>query len=366
MTADFRLRRAAAVGALLGLLWVASSSAAQPVVEDRAATAAIPAGPAVETPGMAKPGMESPAVERPAPVEVTRYPLPATDPQIRSLTAGPDGTIWFLDEAGLAITAFDSQARRFSRIEHGAGERAEELVIDGRRRIWLAGSGADYIGVLDTGQQRVAKLTLTRYPGLRVDRLAPDSDGIWFSAADRPALGRMDADGSQLELEPLTGLTGTAGDLAVADGAVWLAAASAPQIVRYDPVSGALSMLALPFAEARASQLLVVGDRVAVLDRGRGMLGLLDPRSGAYLEYPVPLRGELLAAGDGRGRIWLVTTGSQPQLVSFDAGSRRFSESSPLAVPVDGDAMIYSAHDAALWLSGDRHLIRVPVGPAGR
>ena len=114
---------------------------------------------------------------------------------------------------------------------------------------------------------------------------------------------------------------------------------------------------------------VVEGSRACLSDYTRGMLGRLDPKTGAVREFPLPAAAQSLPyamASDDRDRIWLAETGIQPnRLVGFDPKSESWISVTP--VTQSGGLtirhMIYNAPTKSLWFGTDANTIgraRVP------
>ncbi|MFN8515380.1 MAG: hypothetical protein U0232_32630, partial [Thermomicrobiales bacterium] len=129
-------------------------------------------------------------------MEITRYELPAQQSQPGSITAGPDGALWFTEGAG----------NRIGRITTGGTitEYPIPTPTSGPEQIVAGPDGA--LWFIESTARRIAKITtagaFTEFPaieaGSRITGLATGPDGrIWFSDTANKRLGALAMNGAQ-------------------------------------------------------------------------------------------------------------------------------------------------------------------------
>jgi streptogramin lyase len=139
-------------------------------------------------------GIACAAVSTPAMAGVIEFPVPGVNPVLTSITAGPDGNVWFADQ----------NVDRIGRISP---------------------AGVVTVFVLPAGSS--------------VNQIARGPDGnIWFTELTENKIGRLTPDGGLTEFPvPVPG-SGPAGIVTGPDGNLWVTLTSANLIARVTPIGG--------------------------------------------------------------------------------------------------------------------------------
>ena len=200
-------------------------------------------------------------------VSITEYPL-ASGSVPWGITAGPDGALWFVDEAGNSVD-----------------------------RITTAGVVTAYpIPTSEAGAVGIAK--------------GPDG-ALWFTEFSANQIGRITTAGSITEY-PVTTLSASPASIAAGpDGALWFAEFSASQIGRIT-TAGAISEYPVPTSSS-APLGLIAGQDGALwfTENVANQIGRITT-SGAVVEYRIPTSSSMpygIAAGPD-GALWFAESGA--------------------------------------------------------
>ena len=231
---------------------------------------------------------------QPTPTGVTLLAGPPGPRAQRGMTAGPDGSLWYLSsqvisnrnyEAIVQATATGTAVRA---VYPSTQNAPVDMVLGSDGALWLTDAGTDEIDRYVPGGE------ITSFPAPRGPLyLTAGPDGaLWFTES-WPAIGRINSDGELSEFELPPG-TGPSGIVLGPDGALWFAASQAGAIGRLT-TSGELSEFAVarpsagPSSSAPTPMALAVGPEGAIwfTDPGDDSVGRVS--GGTVSEYPIPL-----------------------------------------------------------------------------
>jgi virginiamycin B lyase len=152
-------------------------------------------------------------------------------------------------------------------------------------------------------------------------------------------------------------------------GNPWVNLFGTNKLAKVDPGAMSIQEIELPEARARDRRIAITpDDKVWYTDYARGMLGVYDPATGKFSEWPAPsgARSRPYAmATDDRARIWIVETGPTPnQLAGFDPATGKFFSVTP--IESGGGAvrhMVYDPATRSIWFGTDTNTLgraRIP------
>jgi virginiamycin B lyase len=178
----------------------------------------------------------------------------------------PSGRVWFSDPGRKRIGRLDPVTGASDSFVVGAEPQA--IAIDTQERVWAALRGDDALAVLDPRTRLFKRIRLAR--GARPSTLAAAPDGaMWVVLAGPAAVLRIDSprlrDVTEYHAPPNAGAP--SGLLISGDGTVWVSFERGTWIWRIDPATHAPELV----------------------------------------EALAPARSPRPAAGDGQGRLWLVS-----------------------------------------------------------
>src|SRR5690606_21395052 len=156
-----------------------------------------------------------------------------------------------------------------------------------------------------------------------------DRGSIWFTVQGGGFVGRLDMESGDIRLVRVGPRTRPYGIVVDDQGRPWFNEFGTNKIATVNPASMELREFTLPDSAARSRRLEIGADgAIWFVDYARGYLGRLDPASGDVREWRAPGADRsrpYAMTVDGRGRLWFVETGVDPnQLVAFDPESEQF------------------------------------------
>lgn len=300
---------------------------------------------------------------------ITEFPIPTPSTGPTSLTAGPDGALWFTqrDFANGRTIGRMTLAGTVSEFPISGSNPLPNSIVSGPDgALWFADYGNGQIDRMTTSGAITTFLLPPDATYSEID-LAFGSDGnLWFTMSAIGSIGRMTPQGVFSEY-PLPVTTTPRFPIAIVngpDGALWFCDLEARAVGRMT-TSGVLTDF--PLASSRNPISIAVGPDQAIWVGVTGLQAALvrvEP-SGAMHEFDLPAPfGDPIALTSGRdGAIWFVdfqanrvgrlTTAGE--LTSLDIPSANPSG----AYPAD----IVTGPDGNVWLTenGDNQLARVAV-----
>jgi virginiamycin B lyase len=281
-----------------------------------------------------------PSTAQVLPLSITKYPV---NDYIPSITAGPDGALWFTENftgkvgritTDGAITSYFSPVGCPFNIVPGP---------DGA--LWV--TGCNQIG-------RVTPSGLTTVYGLPTPNsnpagIAAGSDGaLWFTEAGAYKIGRITTDGEVTEFPLPSSGRGPVGITAGPDGAMWFTECCDKNIGRITP-EGLITEYPLPASSDGGGRWRIVAgpDGALWFNEFSGKIGRITT-DGAVTEYsiPIPDAGPFALAVGPDGALWFpIGSHSQDYLVGTIG-----------RITTDGDVTFYNAPD---------DFVAVAAGPDG-
>jgi virginiamycin B lyase len=298
-------------------------------------------------------------------VEIKEWPVPWKGTRPRDPYVAPDGKVWFVGQQGDYVAEFDPDGEKLRRIELEKGAGPHNLIVDDSGMVWYAGNKASHIGRIDPDSGKIEKMAT---PEEAADPHTMMFDGmghIWFSSQHANSVGRMRMASGKVEVvavpTPRARPYGLVVDQAV--GQPWIALLGTHKLATVEPATMKLREIALPRKDARPKRLALTADgRLWYVDSAQGYLGVYDPKSAAFKEWPAPggVDSEPYAmAADRMGRVWFVETGVEPnRLLGFDPKSETFISQSNIPSGAGSVRhMVYDPKTNTLWFGTDANTL---------
>jgi len=309
-----------------------------------------------------------------APVEIQEWEIEAGGRTRDPDAVGPD-EVWFVGQAAHYLARLTpSTGDVFVRaLDDGAGPH--NLVVDGDGIVWYAGNLKGYIGRYDPRTDTIEKIPMpdedARDPHTLTFGAEPGV--IWFTVQHGNFIGRLDTTTREVRLARVSTPEARPYGIRIApDGTPWVALLGTNRLASVDPDTMAVTEVALPAEDARPRRLEITGDgRIWYADFLRGRLGLYDPAGERFDDFALPGGDEAYPYGtalDAAGRVWVVTTGTRPNLfVGFDTAKEAVV--SVTAIPSGAGAVRHMDHfapEGEVWFGTDENTIgRARVGDLG-
>ena len=298
-------------------------------------------------------------------VDISEWLVPWPKSEPRDPFVDPAGRVWFTGERGEYIANLRPETGDFARFDIVPGSKPQGLVATTEGDIWIAATGAGFLGRLNRGLGGVDRFDLPNRRARDPYALALDADGrIWFTVERGNFVGRLDPASGEIHLIPVTARRARPHGIVVdARGEPWAGAGNSNLLLRIDPDRMSIAEIELPEKKARPRRLAATSDGgIWYGDYARGMLGRFDPQSGEFAEWPLPGGADSEPwgmAADRFDRLWLVETGSNPnRLVGFNPATSEFFSISD--IPSGGDtvrSLHYYEPAGELWFATDTNYI---------
>jgi RHS repeat-associated protein len=174
----------------------------------------------------------------------TNFFVPTASSSPQSVTAGPDGIVWFVENAAAKLAKVTPSGSFTEYTIGGVGSTPVSVVAGPDGKMWVADSGGKQIVAVTTSGSTTSYSTNLNTP------IAITSDGsnLWYDSTGSFALVELDTTGTLVG--QWTGLGSTGPLVYGPDGDLWIAAGTA--IKRFDPGSGTVVATYLPSGAANA------------------------------------------------------------------------------------------------------------------
>ncbi len=256
---------------------------------------------------------------------ITDYPVQTTSTYEIGIAAGPDGALWFTEPDSDAILRITTSGvvSEYPLPANTVPTGGIAAGPDGA--LWFTEiTPGDRGGVANSGIGTITTLgVITEYPlpnpGSDPSAIVAGPDGaLWFTEAIGSAIGRITTSGLSITEYPLpTPITPQPGAITVgSDGALWFTETGAGNIGRIT-TSGTISEYPSPAPNAQLEDIAAGPDGALWFTDSRNALIGRITTSGIFTEYPVPAAGgqpSSIAAGPD-GNVWFTAMNGIGQVV---------------------------------------------------
>lgn len=277
--------------------------------------------------------------------KITEYALAGSTPDPYSITAGPDGNVWFTEFGQSKISKITSSG---SITEYACCPWATDITQGPDKNLWYTNNGNSRIGKLTTAgasteyalpaeskpggitsgpdnnlwfvdnkTNKVGKITttgaITEYnlpAGSAPENITTGPDGnLWFTDSASAKIGKITTAGVVTEYA-LPALSTPSGIVEGADGNLWFTEYKADKIGKMS-TTGAVTEYALPEGSKPYSITQGADGNLWFTDYGTNKIGRAT-LAGTVTEYSLPASSGPYAISDGpEGNIWFTDMGSQ-------------------------------------------------------
>ncbi|MEU8118355.1 hypothetical protein AB0C21_06565 [Spirillospora sp. NPDC049024] len=293
--------------------------------------------------------------------QVTEVALPVPDVAPVGLAAGPSGTVWYAANAGgIGRIGADGKVTEFKVSENSQGQLGipDAMTAASDGAVWFTdlSYSVPRVGRVDpsSGAATLFELPTTgdvNFANAQIAGIAPGPDGsVWVTGAFSGTIGRVDPSGNVTAYA--TGLA-PYGVTVGPDQAVWFSDNSG-LVGRLDPATGAVTSYETPFTNQGYPGMgdIVSGPdgKVWFTQPGVGRIGSVDPATGEVAEY-APGRPDsdptgIVAHG---GKLWF-TEAAASNIGSLDPATGEIAEY-PLPATLSAPTRIISGPGGHLWFT---------------
>lgn len=215
---------------------------------------------------------------------VTEFAVPTSNSQPIDIARGPDGNLWFVEEAGSKVTRV-TPAGVMTEYALPAGSDPVDIWAGVDGNLWFTEFNPSRIGkITPAGQVTVYNLAAGRGPnGITA---GPDGN-VWFTETWAHKIGRISPNGTVTEFSLPSGGQHPIDIALGADGNLWFPLFTSNQIGRMTP-SGQVTLFAVPSAGAQPAGIAAAPDGALwFTEYGRNRIGRITT-DGTITEYVIP------------------------------------------------------------------------------
>ncbi len=276
-----------------------------------------------------QPGRRPTLVSGPITVTFKEWIVPTRGQRPRDPLQLLDGTIWWAGMYGDLVGRLNPATDEMREFPLAKGTSPHSIINDAAGNIWFTGNGNATVGRLDPRSGAITVFPMPD-PAAR-DPHTPvfDRTGtLWFTLQGSNMVGRLNP--STREIRLITMPTPNArpyGMIAAPDGQLWIAYNGANKIAQIDPATLEVREFTTPSPESRIRRLDRISDGTIYYGDSRGYLGRLDPKTGAFKEWPSPSgpTSSPYALAVVNDIVWYNESGQRPDaLVRFDPRTETF------------------------------------------
>ena len=304
-------------------------------------------------------------------VDIREWPVPWEDTRPRDPYVDGNGQVWFVGQRGNYIGVLRPESGEFRRYELSERALPHNLIVDDDGIVWYAGNGNAHIGRLDPATGEVREIRMPDAAARDPHTLIFDGNGdIWFTVQGGNFVGKLDTDSHEVRLVSMESERARPYGIVVDDsGRPWFNLFGTNRLATVDPQTFQLREIPLAREGARTRRIDMTSDGMLwYVDYAEGFLGRFDPVSEQVEEWAMPggtgSRPYAMAV-DGRDRIWIVESGTQPnRFVGFDPATETFFGVTD--VPSGGGTvrhMVFHQPSNTIWFGADTGTIGRIVVP---
>ncbi|MET0772265.1 MAG: lyase [Candidatus Limnocylindrales bacterium] len=250
-----------------------------------------------------------------------------------------DGGVWYTGQHNGTLGLLDPATGGVTEIPLGEGSRPHGVIVGPDGAAWITDGGQDAIVRVDPISHAVDVFPLPdEGRGANLNTATFDGAGtLWFTG-QTGVYGRLDPASGVVEVFDAPGGRGPYGIATTPSGDVWYASLAGSHIARIDTTTGQATRVDPPTPDQGARRIWSDSlGRLWVAEWDAGQLGMYDPASDAWREWPLP--GDDPAAYavyvDDEDVVWLTDFGANA-IVRFDPVTETFT---PVPLP-DADAAV--------------------------
>lgn len=273
-------------------------------------------------------------------VTIREWDVPTKGARAYALAVGPDGSIWFTEEAANKIGRLNPKTGEMKEYPLSSEKNVAPhgLAVDENDNIWFAASSGGFIGELEP---KTGKVTVFKMPDPKAtdpESLAFDSKGnLWFTVQNANMVGKLDPASGTITLKPVPSQNARpTGILVLKRGIPMFTESGAGRLGSIMPDT--FQVHEFPLVQGTRSRRIAISPNENTLyftDFVSGNLGQLDISLGAMIMLPAPSGMDSSPSGltiAPDGTVWFCETGTQPNnIIRFNPPSSFSSAPIPFA-----------------------------------
>lgn len=275
---------------------------------------------------------------QPATETLVEYPVPA-GAHPHDVAPAPDGTVWYTAQHQGALGRLDPASGETHHIPLGNGSRPHGVIVGPDGAAWVTDGGLNAIVRVDAETEAVQSFPLPADRGnANLNTAAFDGNGVLWFTGQNGVYGRLNPAVGEVEVFDAPRGRGPYGITTTPNGEIYYASLAGSHIARIDTETGEAAIVEPPTSGQGARRVWSDSQgRIWVSEWNAGQVGVYDPTTEAWQEWPLPGDAPRAYAVyvDERDHVWLSDFGSNA-LVRFEPETETFTV---FALPTPGAAV---------------------------
>jgi virginiamycin B lyase len=266
--------------------------------------------------------------------KVVEYSVPAGS-HPHDVAPAADGGVWYTAQRTGALGYLDPKTGQTRHIPLGKGSAPHGVIVGADGAAWVTDSGLNAIVRVDPKTQKVHTFPLPKDTGYaNLNTATFDHQGVLWYTGQSGIYGRLDPKSGKMKVFRAPRGAGPYGIATAPDGSVYYASLAGSHIARIDTKTGEATVIEPPTPGQGARRVWPDSrNRVWVAEWYAGQVGMYDPKTKTWKEWPLPGDNPQAYAVyvDEDDQVWLTDFGANA-IVKFDPKTERFT-SFPLPSP---------------------------------
>jgi virginiamycin B lyase len=269
---------------------------------------------------------------------VETYPVPAGS-HPHDVAPAEDGGIWYTAQGSGELGWLDPETGEVREVALGAGSRPHGVIVGPDGAPWITDGGLNAIVRVDPESQALTVYPLPAdAPDANLNTAAFDGDGVLWFTGQAGYYGSVDPSTGVVRAFVAPRGTGPYGITATPEGEIYFSSLAGSYLGAIQRATGEVAVIDPPTAAAGLRRAWSDSNgRIWVSEWNAGQVGVFDPETNAWREWPLPGEGAQAYAVfvDETDAVWL-TDFTANAIVRFDPATETFlsfpAESQPAEV----------------------------------
>ncbi len=246
------------------------------------------------------------------------FPIPTADGRPEDITAGPDGNLWFVENRANKVALINPTTHAFQEFAIPTADGQPNGITAGPDgNLWFTESNADQIGQINPTTHAFQEFPVpTANSGPDAITAGPDGN-LWFTEYDSSKIGQINPTTHVFQEFDIPNGSNTGGIVAGPDGNLWFTEPNADNIGQINPTTHAFQEFDIP--RASSSGAIPTGitagpdGNLWFVEDLRNKIGQINPTTHAFQEFDIPTTDsepqDITAGPDGN--LWFTEGGAE-------------------------------------------------------
>ena len=248
---------------------------------------------------------------------ITEFAIPTAESFPTAITAGPDGNLWFLENDANQMGEINPTTGTITEFPIPSNNVESDLngiTVGPDGNLWFSDGGFNSIAEFDLTTHAVTHFPIPTPNAGPVEITTGPDGNLWFSEVLGDSIGEINPTTHAISEFPVPAFESLPTGITVGpDGNLWFTERNANQIGVINPTTDAISEFAVPTADASPLGITAGSDGNLWFTEGEAPnIGTINPTTDEITEYVVPYAGSSpsgITAGPD-GNIWFTDAGT--------------------------------------------------------